>query len=141
AWLRDNCPACGYRSATSRSERISAGGGGTAKVPRRLRDVHRKCAVVCHSFFVANVRAATSNVARIVLHPNRSHRVDTPKARRYMSLRSRAAAGTGRRQAPPRTWIGGGGASPRSCSTETEEGPVPGEAGALGATFSRGGAP
>ena len=89
---------------------------------------------LCHSFFIANARAATSNVARNSLQPNRLERVDRFQARRYISLRSRAAAGTGRRKAPPSVdrmrgreslrafHRGGGGAGSR-------------ESGSLGATF------
>jgi hypothetical protein len=82
-----------------------------------------------------NARAATSNVARNALQPNRSHRVDRQQARRYISLRSRAAAGTGRRKASPSEWIGRGGASPRERSTEVEEATVPGSPGRLGPPF------
>ncbi|MEX2203123.1 MAG: FTR1 family protein [Actinomycetota bacterium] len=42
--------------------------------------------------------AATSGVASRALRRSRSYRVDTPRVRRYCSLRSRAVAGTGRQK-------------------------------------------
>ena len=64
------------------------------------RDVSSRLPV-CHSFLDRNARAATCGVTRRTLQHKVVHRVDTRGARRYCSLRSRAAEGIGGRKSPP----------------------------------------
>jgi hypothetical protein len=77
-------------------------------------------------------RTATSNVVWISLQPNRSHRVDRPEARRYISLRSRAAAGIGRRKPLPSSGSDEGARVPESVSPRRRRRRFPGDRVAWG---------
>jgi hypothetical protein len=127
-WWWERCPCV-------RTRRSRPGGRGRRRNVAEF--VARLASGWCFrlSLFLRGCHApATCGIASRGLRRSHSYRVDTPRVRRYCSLRSRAAAGTGRQK---RLRIGGttDGRKSEGGSTGTENASVARESGSLGATF------